>query len=129
MYSSYEVQVLKITASAETDTLTPSHLITSGFMLQFGEEKTMTTISGGDRGCLKWDGSATEMKLELEPLPNIDVVNVDRETLSNVTGVHGKGVQYLITFVGGKVRGNVPLIQMVGIAANGLKNPRYLHSD
>jgi hypothetical protein len=118
-YSSYGVQSVLIAASEARDILTPSDLLTSGFRLKFGLEKTSSTNTGGENGCLKWDGTAAEIKLELETLLNLDKVEVSKEVVTNVTIIHGKGIKYLVTFVGEKVRGNVPLLHIVDNGVNG----------
>lgn len=110
-YSSYEIQVLKFTASSISQQLTPSSEIMSSYRLKFGSEVT--------KECMPWDGSALVMKEQLESLLNVDHVFISKSLLSEDVGVHGEGVEYKVTFVGDNVRGNVPSIQFHDVGTNG----------
>lgn len=110
-YSSYEIQVLRFTASSASMQLTPSSHIMSSYRLKFGSEVT--------KECMPWDGSALVVKEQLESLLNIDHVLVSKSILSEDVGVHGEGVEYKVTFVGDNVRGNVPSIQFHDVGKNG----------
>ncbi|GFH60050.1 hypothetical protein CTEN210_16526 [Chaetoceros tenuissimus] len=110
-YSSYEIQVLKFTASSASQQLTPSSHIMSSYRLKFGSEVT--------KECMPWDGSALVVKEQLESLLNVDHVLVSKSLLSEDVGVNGEGVEYKVTFVGDNVRGNVPSIQFHDVGKNG----------
>ena len=85
---------------------------TSGYRLQFGDETTGTTTAGGYAGCLPWDATADAVKAELETVVTIDEVLVTRAAVS-------RGFEYAVTFVGERVRGHVPLLQVVDVGTNG----------
>lgn len=117
-HSSYEVQEIIITASIEAGRLTPSQEIMSSFRLQFDTEVTRNPGRGGSDGCMPWDGTASELKAQLESLSNIDSISVSRELVeSSLT--HGEGVRFKVTFNGRKNRGNVSTLQIVDIGNNG----------
>jgi len=118
-HSTYEIQSFSIRSSDETVALTPSSVLSSGFRVRFQSEITQTTTDGGAEGCLKWDGDANDMKLELETLLGIDGVEVSRDELSSIPGGVGAGVNYKITFTGLNVRGNIPPLQVVDVGSNG----------
>lgn len=118
-HSSYEVQTITIASRNETAYLTPSYLIPSGFRLKFDIETTSMTTSGGDKGCLRWDGSVEELKIELEGLPNIDLVEASKEIVGSHKSGNSLGVLYHITFVGDEIRVNVPQLQIIDIGSNG----------
>ena len=84
-------------------------------------ETTHTTPAGGTKGYLKWDGTADELRIELESLLNIDAIKVSKEVLTNnnTSTNSGAGVLYHVTFVRVKNRGEIPLLQIVDIVSNG----------
>jgi len=73
-------------------TLTPGNELSSGYRVRFKSETTHHTNAGGAGGCLQWDGSAIDLKIELQTLIGIDVVEVTREVLHPITGGVGSGV-------------------------------------
>ncbi|KAL9181119.1 hypothetical protein ACHAXT_009924 [Thalassiosira profunda] len=118
-HSSYEIQSFSIRSSSDAVTLTPSSSLSSGYRLRFKSEVTQSTVAGGAAGCLAWDGSASDLKAELEALEGIDAVEVTKDDLPAVPGGVGAGVQYHITFTGLNVRGNVPPLQIIDVGSNG----------
>ncbi|KAL7473049.1 hypothetical protein ACHAXS_013421 [Conticribra weissflogii] len=119
VHSTYEVQSFAIRSSVDSVTLSPSASISSGYRMRFMTETTSITTGGGEKGCLRWDGSAAEIKAELEAMKGIDSVKVTKEEISSFVGGAGAGVKYFITFTGLNVRGNVPPLEIVDIGKNG----------
>lgn len=118
-HSTYEVQSFSIRSSTDSTILTPSNTLSSGYRLRFKFETTSTTTASGLGGCLKWDGDADDIKVELETMSGIDSVQVSKEVLPGLTNGVGAGVKYFITFTGLNVRGNVPPLQLVDVGTNG----------
>ena len=120
--STREIQTITIRSAA--------NMITAGvggFRLQFGDETTATTLDGGDLGddvgCILWSSGtsgdddvndAAALDAELETLDGIDDVVVTRHSVENPTSY-----VYSVTFTGSKVRGNVPLLEVVDFGTNG----------
>jgi len=113
-----EIGLVGSTREVQTFTIDPTAAAPSvgagGFRLKFDTEITFKTTSGGDPGCLMWNsGSATTdtdaVKAELEELSNVDTVTVSR------TPTLAGGMTYSVTFIGTKVRGNVPLLEVLNI--------------
>jgi len=116
-HSTCEVQAISI--YSPTGNLTAGALAPSGYRLYFNGQTTATTTAGGGSGCLLWDGSAASVEAELESLANIDDVTVSRRVMNRHLGDIGDGVQYLVTFVGDLVRGNVPRLSVVNLGSFG----------
>ena len=87
------------------------------YPLQIGDYTS--TNAGGADGCLKWDGGANNVKIELETLKGIDAVEVTREILPPLTGGVGAGAKYHVTVTGVNGRGNVPPRQSIDVGSNG----------
>ena len=118
-HSTYEVQSITIVAKESSHSLTSGSDVVSGFRLRFGSEITDTATAGGAKGCLQWDGDASDMKAELETLAGVDAVDVSRESIDYEADVTGAGFRYTITFVGDNVRGNVRPLQVIDVGENG----------
>ena len=125
-HATYEVQSFHIRSSSYDVALTPGNELSSGYRVRFKSETTQSTNAGGDGGCLQWDGSANDLKIELETLLGIDAVEVKREVLQPVAGGIGSGVEYQITFTGSNVRGNVPPLQILDVGSNGCLDAQLL---
>ena len=125
-HATFEVQSFYIRSSSEAVSLSPSSILSSGFRIRFKNEITQRSTVGGAEGCLKWDGDANDMKLELETLEGIDAVDVSREDLLSVPGGAGAGVKYHVTFTGSNVRGNIPPLQIVDVGLNGCLDAQLL---
>ena len=96
-HSTYEVQSFYVRSSTDSVTLTPSNILSSGFRIRFKSETTQSTVAGGTNGCLKWDGEANDVKIELESPSGINSVEVTREDLSPIPGGVGIGVKYIMS--------------------------------
>ena len=105
-HATYEVQSFHIRSRSDTMTLTSGDIFRPGYRIRFKSETTQTTKAGGANGCLQWDGSANDLKIELETLNGIDAVEVTREVLPPITGGAGAGIQYHVTYTGLNVWGN-----------------------
>ena len=125
-HATYEIQSFYIRSSVDTVTLTPSNVLSSGFRIRFKSETTQSTTAGGANGCLAWDGDANDVKVELELLSGIDMVEVSREDLPSIDGGVGAGVMYHVTFTGLNVRGNIPPLQIVDVGSNGCLDSHLL---
>lgn len=125
-HATYEVQSFHIRSTSYDVTLTPGNELCSGYRVRFKSETTQNTNAGGAGGCLQWDGSANDLKIELESLLGIDAVEVTREVLHPVEGGVGSGVKYQVTFTGSNVRGNVPPLQILDIGSNGCLDAQLL---
>ena len=125
-HASREVQSFTIRSSSEDASITPSDVLSSGYRIRFKSETTQRTTAAGARGCLKWDGDAHDIKVELESMTGIDAVEVTRELLPLDIGGAGAGVKYFVTFTGSNVGGNVPPLQIVDVGSNGCLDAHLL---
>ncbi|KAL7442689.1 hypothetical protein ACHAXH_009869 [Discostella pseudostelligera] len=125
-HATYEVQSFFIRSSSYATTLTPSDILSSGYRIRFKSETSKRTATAGAGGCLKWDGGAGDIRVELESMEGVDSVDVTREDLPPVLGGAGAGVKYYVTFTGSNVRGNVPPLQIVDVGSNGCLDAQLL---
>lgn len=125
-FATREVQTIKFFTT--TDDLDHG---TGGFRLKFGDEITATTLRGGnggvslndDVGCLLWSSGTlsadaakdiSSLEAELESLEYIDDVRVTRTLTTSPTVL-----TYTIEFLGVRVRGRLPSLQVQDVGTNG----------